>query len=430
MMRERTAARIHVEPPGRARYDLPPGWAARRRTVVFRGDLRSTMGYSYETRALAGLLPEDYDVFGVDLHYNPRDGREAFPGELISDEDVLQLCAIHDRQVSVVNNTSPEGYVYFPGAVNIGAFYWETDAIAYGLDWPELIAAMDFHWAKSSFQLDLFRRCGVSQPVPVVTWPFDFEQVHAPRPGLLADLPVNYVERFHPEASSVSRRAAGVARVDEPLLLSVSSMAPRKGLPILLSEWRDYVGQGGEGVLLLKLRPIHNHRLREDEAPAMADLLAEAGFRAGDDVRVAYTFADLEAAELRELYRLCDGYVTASYGEGFGGPVVEALMLDRPVIAPRHSSLADLLPEGYPLEVETLRRHVGLAGNSPIYPHASSWGLPVRGSLVRAFQRFAQMSEQVRSQVAAEARAHAQGFCSREVVAAELLRFFDGLEMR
>ena len=388
------------------------------------------MGYGYETRALARLLPQGCEVFGVDLHYNPRDGSELFPGELISDDDVSQLCATSDRHVSVVNNTSPEGYVYFPGAVNIGTFYWETDAVARGLDWPEMIAAMDFSWAKSSYQQSLCKRCGVSQPTSVVTWPFDFHSPQASRPELLAALPLSYIGRLEDGAASVSTTAAAVAGFGAPLLLSVSSMAPRKGLPILLSEWRDHVGGGGEGVLLLKLRPIHNHRLRGDTAPAMAELLAEAGFGFGDEVRIAYTFEDLQADQLRELYRLSDGYVTATYGEGFGGPVVEALIAGRPVIAPRHSSLADLLPPGYPLEVEFRYLHVGLAGNPPIYPHASSWGLPVRGALARAFAAFTAMSEQTRHQVMVQARSHAEAFCSQSVVAAALQRFFDGLETR
>ena len=388
------------------------------------------MGYAYETRAMASLLPPEYDVFGVDLHHNPRDCGEVFPGELISDDEVWRMCAVRDRHVSVVNNTSPEGYIYIPGAVNIGSFYWETDVVVYGLDWPELIGAMDFIWAKSTFQQDLFKRCGASQPVPVVTWPFDFDPMHAGRPELLPQIPLSYVERLEADGGAVATRAAAVAKFGTPLLLSVSSMAPRKGLPILLSEWRDHVAGGGEGVLLLKLRPIHNYRLRGEAAPAMAGLLAEAGFRVGDAVRIAYTFEDLDADELRELYRVCDGYVTATYGEGFGGPVVEALILGRPVIAPRHSSLSDLLPPGYPLEVECRRLHVGLAGNSPIYPHASSWSLPVRGSLARAFTTFAEMSEERRQEVMAQARGHAEAFCSRSVVAEALRRFFDGLELR
>ena len=387
------------------------------------------MGYAYETRAMAALLPAEYEVFGVDLHRNSGDCGELFPGEMISDEDVSRLCAVHDRHVSVVNNTSPEGYVYFPGAVNIGTFSWETDAVAYGLDWPELISAMDVNWIKTSYQQDFLKRCGVSQTVPTIAWPFDFNPTHAARPELLTRMPLNYVERLEADGEAVSTPAAAIARFGTPLLLSVSSMAPRKGLPILLSEWRDHVAGGGEGVLLLKLRPIHNHRLRGDAAQAMSELLSEAGFRIGDAVRIAYTFEDLDADELRELYRLCDGYVTATYGEGFGGPVVEALILGRPVIAPRHSSLADLLPPGYPLEVACRRLHVGLAGNSPIYPHASSWSLPVRGSLVRAFAAFAEMSEETRHEVVAQARSHAEAFCSRPVVAEALRRFFDGLEM-
>ncbi len=385
------------------------------------------MGYAYETRALAALLPPDYEVLGVDLHPNPRDNGEVFPGDLVTDKAIAELCADTGRQVSVVNNTSPEGYAYFPGAVNIGLFSWETDAIAYGLNWPELIAAMDFNWAKTTYQQAFLKRCGWMDPVPLIAWPFDFDLQPASQPERLAHVSLSYIDRYSEAPRAMA--AAAVAEVGAPLWLSVSSMAPRKGLPILLSEWRDHVDGGGEGLLMLKLRPIHNHRLDGQGAPDMSEWLAHAGFRAGDRVRIAYTFEDLDVADLRELYRLSDGYVTAAYGEGFGGPVVEALILERPVIAPRHSSFADLLPAGYPLQVETTLRHVGLAGNSLIYPHASSWGLPDRGSLVRALGRFTGMSAETRRRVMEEARRHAQAFCGRPAVAAALLGFFDGLEV-
>ena len=147
-------------------------------------------------------------------------------------------------------------------------------------------------------------------------------------------------------------------------------------------------------------------------------------------MRIAYTFEDMRAEDLRELHSLSDAYVTATYGEGFGGPVVEALILERPVIAPRHSSLADILPPDYALQVAWRTLHVGLAGNPPIYPHASSWGLPVRGSLVQALRAFEAMSQASRRQTMLQARRHAEGFCAEPVVAASLQRFFDGLELR
>ncbi len=45
----------------------------------------------------------------------------------------------------------------------------------------------------------------------------------------------------------------------------------------------------------------------------MQAMRAEAGIRSGDPVRIAYTFEDLGAAELRELHRLSDGYATFTY---------------------------------------------------------------------------------------------------------------------
>ena len=407
---------------------LPSSAPPHRRTAVFRGDLRSITGYGYETRALADLFPAHWDILGVDLHYNPKDSKGAFPGELISDDDVMRLCSRLDRRIYIINNTLPNDYVYFPGAVNISTLSWETDALPPDLNWPEMIGAMDYVWAKSSFHLTLLERCGAAEGAAAITWPFDFDLEAAPTSDALADLSLRYFETFVDDRKKPSTIPYVLERLGSPVLLSVSSLAPRKGLPILLSEWRDYVAAGGAGVLLLKLRPIHNWRVKDEAETLMAELLSDAGFRACDRVQIAYTFEDLDREHLRALYKLCDAYVSSTYGEGFGGPIAEALALGKPVIAPRHSSLSDLLPPGYPLEVECSRHRVALAGNPPIYPHGSSWSLPVRGGLTRAFAAFALMSDARRAEVMRQAREHAKAFCSKPVVAAALRLFFEKVE--
>ena len=133
-----------------------------------------------------------------------------------------------------------------------------------------------------------------------------------------------------------------------------------------------------------------------------------------------YTFEDLGLDDLRALYDMSDAYVTTTFGEGFGGPVVEALAYAKPVIAPRHSSLADLLPPDDPLCVDHVMSRVGLMGNAAIYPHDSTWGVPLRGALVRALRVFEAMSPGERSATAQRTRDHARAFCSRPVVAAAL----------
>ena len=91
-------------------------------------------------------------------------------------------------------------------------------------------------------------------------------------------------------------------------------------------------------------------------------------------------------------------------------------------LQPRHTSLTDLLLPDYPLQVAARSLHVGLTGNSPVYPAASNWWIPERGSLRDRMVELAALPRESRHEIAAAARRHAQGFCSREVVATELAR--------
>jgi glycosyltransferase involved in cell wall biosynthesis len=127
------------------------------------------------------------------------------------------------------------------------------------------------------------------------------------------------------------------------------------------------------------------------------------------------------------LYRRADAYVTASYGEGFGGPVVEALLAGTPVIAPRHTGLADLLPEGYPLVFGTDPLHVGLRGNPPVYPHAASWLVPRRGEIQRALDRFCAFGPAEAAAAAAMGKRGVENFCSPTRVRAQLDAFWSAV---
>ena len=395
--------------------ELPP---QRRKIVVFRGDLLSSLGFGYYTRALAELVSAEYEVLGVDLHPNPGDNVGRFPGRLVADDELSIIARESASSLCVISLATPEQYVYFPGAVNVGIFPWETDAVSYQLDWPELIMAMDANWSVTSFQQTLLRRHGWTKPSPIIPWPFDFsagntgdKTVAAPPLRRLQALPTSTGDEPPPVA---------IKDLPGPIFLTVSSLAPRKGLPILLSEWRDYLEGGGVGVLALKLRPVHHGDAGDGGFGFLHELMVNAGFYPGSITSIAYTFEDLGYDEVQALYTAADAYVTATYGEGFGGPVLEALLAATPVIAPRHTSLADLLPSDYPLQVAAHSLHVGLTGNSPIYPAASSWWIPERGALRDRMSELAALPHERRREIAAAARRHAQGFCSREAVAASL----------
>ena len=129
---------------------------------------------------------------------------------------------------------------------------------------------------------------------------------------------------------------------------------------------------------------------------------------------------------MQHLFRRCDAFVSATFGEGFGGPIVEALQQGCPVIVPRHTGIVDLVAADYPLTIRTQSAIVGLMGGIPAYPPSSNWHIPVPGAISQKLQEFAAMPARTRAKIAMDARDHASRFCSlhavRRHVAAELTK--------
>lgn len=374
---------------------------------VIRGDLRSNTGYGKATRALAALLNARCSVMGVDIHFNPADQNGGFDYPLITDDDLAALAAAHGKSCFVLNYTTPDTFVYVDGATNIGCFYWESGALPQ--DWADVINIMERVWAPTTFVKDILLRANYGGPIDIVTWPHDFSAS-----PVANRKPASVLARLIPSLTNGSPQTIDVATAPMagPVYLAVQSLAPRKGLPILLSEWRDYLAKGGEGVLLLKLRFIHStygHGLAWDR---LRDILAGAGFRPGERTSVILVSDDLTEVQMETLYARADAYVTATYGEGFGGPTVEALQRDTLVIVPRATGALDLLAPDYPLAASAREVAVGLRGGLNVYPHGSTWHIPERGSLTGAFFKFAEMSPASRTALIVSAKAFAASFCS------------------
>jgi len=76
---------------------------------------------------------------------------------------------------------------------------------------------------------------------------------------------------------------------------------------------------------------------------------AACGLTVGRDVifpRAYHPLQPFSDAAMNELYNACDVYFTTTLGEGWGLPVTEAMAAGLPVVAPRHTSLAELGADG------------------------------------------------------------------------------------
>ena len=142
-------------------------------------------------------------------------------------------------------------------------------------------------------------------------------------------------ERVVLEAASapaaVSDPAEVVTRlgIERPFVLSVGTLEPRKNLGRLVEAW---------GRLPSELRAAHTLALVGPQGWELDEVLAPVR-ASGDDIRVTGFVSD---EDLAALYRECRAFAYPSLYEGFGLPVLEAMLQGAPVVCSDSSSLPEV----------------------------------------------------------------------------------------
>lgn len=428
---------------------------------VLRGDLYSDTGYARATRALRCILADHArQVFGVSLHEHEKRRKNPLDFPVISDAELCQNPLF--QEAVVLNVCLPDDFVRVAGAFNIGYFFWETEAMPSFRFWKAQMTAMDRIWAPSRWQSEFLREATGRPEIPVIPWPLEMEgpptcmdedslsQIRAHAAMTSAELD-NYLVRSAPEGTRAREKdleamdhAAGRSARFDPgrsptfgaldegagdLFVAVQTDAARKGMPLLLASWMQFKSSpaGRDAKLVVKMSPLDvGADLYRTHFHASLAVQRAARRCRVDRPDIWFVHDRLGHGEMRALLRAADALVTATMGEGFGGPIAEALMEGTPVIAPRHTSIRDLLNEGYPLIVESEPHVLKLWNNIDVYSASSRWHIVDDTSFVDCLERFARLSKSARRVVAEDARdallAHAGGLAVSQTVGVELER--------
>ena len=391
--------------------------------LIVRGDLRTHTGYSKALRAIVQLMePRFTQVFGVDLHYSSSKSTVSFPHHIISDSHIAGVCSREGDRAIILHFTTPDGFVPFPSAYNIGYFFWETDRFRPDLFWSECLTFMDEMWAPNEFIADLIRNHGFKGPVRIVSWPHDFSAPPSQTGAFGSTVDIIGTPESDRPAKGQPVDATSLAQLRDNfqiIFLTVTTDAPRKGLPILISEWCEYLKtRKSRSLLLLKLGSIDVTKTSATLREELIRIVARFWEPDCGNVDIGLICQSLSEPDLATLYAASDGYVTATLGEGFGGTVIECLLHGTPYISPRHTSLAELIPPSYPLVVETQSASVILPNNVPVYSPSSTWHIAKRGSIANAMMKFEALTTEERLRLIDEAQAYAARLCDENSVRA------------
>ncbi len=179
-------------------------------------------------------------------------------------------------------------------------------------DWVQQCNLMDEVWVPSHFNLETFRNSGVTKPIHVIPLGIDPDYFH---PAIKTR---RFSERF--------------------TFLSVFEWGERKAPDVLIRAYCAAFSDRDDVLLVLKTD-------NRDGDVNVAQQIAALGLPPNAPKIVLLYNQELPGYQLGSLYRAADCFVTATRGEGWGMPILEAMACGLPTIATAWSAQTEFMHE-------------------------------------------------------------------------------------
>lgn len=236
-----------------------------------------------------------------------------------------------DYQVKIFHVT-PDLYPKYmeKGKFQIGRLMWETDKLP--KEWVNPLNQMNEVWTATEPQAQMIRESGVTTPIKCFPQPIN--TIHAD-----SVIPPFKIPNF-----------------EGTVFYSIFQFIDRKNPRALLETyWKTF--EGIDNVCLV-IKTFKNGYSDKEFAFIKAEITkwkTQLGLKSYP--RVYLTTKLLNSQEMFRLHKAGDVFVSASCGEGWGIPAVEASLMGRPVISIDKTGFADLFPKEifYPIECELVR---------------------------------------------------------------------------
>jgi GT2 family glycosyltransferase/glycosyltransferase involved in cell wall biosynthesis len=348
-----------------------------RREVLWQSIMNFPSGYSMSCRELLRALDDE----GVRTRYQYLYGpKTVFPVPEPEASHDYRLDVIRARPVPKQPKNPSVAVAYGQGdcfyrnrgKYKIGFTMLEVDG--FPPEWVRQANTMDEVWVPSEFNREGFLRCGLKRPVHIIPLGVD-------------------TDYFHPGVKAWPHPAGDFT------FLSLFEWGERKEPWLLLKAFNDEFSAREPVRLLCKI-------MNRDPAVKLKEEIRRLRLREPGG-RISYLFnLEFEHYQLGSLYRSADCFVTASRGEGWDMPLMEAMACGLPAIATDWGAHREFVHPGiaYPLAV---RGTVPAVAKCPYY-EGFSWADPDPDHLRRLLREVYENRDEARRRGLAAAQEMAE----------------------
>ena len=257
------------------------------------------------------------DSVGVDVHVKPMTFEKQKPELGDIQTKLLSLSKGSDDSKIQITHMTPENYPRWtrPDRYNIAYTTWETSRLP--PNWAILINRMNEVWVPCEHNVKVFRDSGVTVPIKCVPHTFTKEEVPT------VELSLQNREK------------------DDYAFYSIFQWTERKNpiglLKAYLTEFKE------EEKVCLILKTYFLNPLNPDELKNLKETISSIKQRLylKSFPKILLINSLLSKEQIVSLHNQSDCYVSLHRCEGFGIPIVEAMMAGKPVIATSYGGPAD-----------------------------------------------------------------------------------------
>jgi glycosyltransferase involved in cell wall biosynthesis len=104
--------------------------------------------------------------------------------------------------------------------------------------------------------------------------------------------------------------------------------------------------------------------------------VADDPFPALNHSQIIYLRANLLRSQINALYELADVYVSAHHSEAWGLTLSDAMIFEKPVVAPNYSGNLEFMNPFNSFLIETSERNIEALDCSELFQSTMKWGYP------------------------------------------------------